>query len=280
MEKLASESQHQWTSEEIRKRLGASTIPFPVTTSIGAREISMIREAGIVRVEICGFYPSSHYDHRNRTQVSEIIAECQKQDIAIVSVHGPTVSYNSEYEGVRKAVVKEAIMAARVAEEMGASIFVAHFGKDEHSVKTVSEMLNQFNDSPLKLVVENLPGEDLREFMRFVDKIGSDQFGMAVDIGHTRDPDGINPFTKKGSARQMMAQCGERVFHVHLHDFRDRDHMPPFDGNIQWGEIFAAFKDMAYKGEFLFEAQVGTPEEVLQKTAAFPETFIRRYGNR
>ncbi len=280
MEKLASESECQWRAEEIHERLGCSTITFPATTSIGAREISMIRQAGIARVEICGYHPGSHYDHRNQAQVSEIIAACQKQGVTIVAVHGPNVPYNSEYEGVRKAVVKEAIIAARAAEEMGASIFVAHFGKDEHSVKTVSEMLKEISDCRLKLAVENLPREDLREFMSFVDKIGSDQFGMAVDIGHTRDPDGLNPFTKKDSARQMMAQCGERLFHVHLHDFLERDHMPPFDGNIQWGEIFAALKDIGYEGEFLFEAEVGTPEEVLEKTAAFPGTFIQRYGSR
>ncbi len=280
MEKLASESECQWRAGEIHERLGCSTILFPATTSIGAREISMIRQAGIARVEICGFHPRSHYDHRNQAQVSEIMEECQKQGVAIVAVHSPSVPYNSEYEGVRKAALKEAIIAARAAEEMGASIFVAHFGKDEHSEKTVSEMLKEISDCRLKLAVENLPGENLREFMRFVDKIGSDQLGMAVDIGHTRDSDGINPFIKKDSARQMMAQCGERVFHVHLHDFTERDHIAPFDGNIQWGEIFAAFKDIGYEGELMFEAEAGRPEEVLQKTAAFPETFIRHYGSR
>ena len=272
MQKLRCERTCQWRTAEIRERLGFSTIALPGTASFGAREIAMIRQAGITRVEICGLHPRSHYDYHSHEQVSEIMAECQKQGVTIVAVHGPSVPYNSEYEEVRKGAVREAVTAAKVAEELGASVFVAHFGIDVYSEKTVSDMLGQLGSSRLKLTVEN--GDDLRKYMMFVDKIGSDRFGMVVDIGHTRDPDGVNPFIKKDRARQTMAQCGKRLFHVHLHDFTDRDHIPPFDGNIQWQEIFAAFEDITYEGEFMFEA-AGTPKEVLQKTASFPETFVR-----
>ena len=270
--------QSQWTAEEIGKRLGLSTMAFPAAPLIGAREIAMVRQAGITRVEICGFHPRSHYDCHNRAQVSEIMTECRKQGVTIVAVHGPNIPYSCEYEEVRKGVVVEALVAAKAAEELGASVFVGHFGLGEQAEKTVCEMLAELGSSPLRLTVENLPGDDLRDTVAFVDKIGSEQFGITVDIGHPRDPDDINPFIKKDVARQTMAQCGKRLWHVHLHDFTDTDHIPPFDGNVQWGEIFTAFQDIGYEGQFMFEAGHVTAEEVLQKTADFPKTFVRRYG--
>jgi sugar phosphate isomerase/epimerase len=138
-------------------------------------------------------------------------------------------------------------------------------------------MLERLEGSEIKLTVEN--GKDLTDFSRFVDRIGSHRFGMVVDIGHTRDPDGVNPFIKSGRAYEAMACGGHRLFHLHLHDFASSDHYPPFDGTIRWGEIFSALQDTAYGGEFMFEIAGRDPViETLQKTAAFPEEFVRRYG--
>lgn len=265
------------TAEDIRQRLGFSTIAMPGDVAIGAREMAMIREAGIERVEICGLHAPTHYDYHDKAQVAEIIAECRQQGITIAAIHGPGVPYNSPYEEVRRAAVSEAVASARVGEEMGASIFVGHFGIDEGSAKTVREMLDQLKGTEIKLTVEN--GGKLEDFAAFVDKVGSDRFGMVVDIGHTRDDDSVNPFVKPERARETMALCQDRLFHVHLHDFVDGDHYPPFDGTIQWDEIFGAFQDIGYAGEFMFEAVSRTSlEDTLEKTAAFPAEFVRRYG--
>jgi len=251
---------------------------MPGDEPIGARHIAAIRAAGLTRVEICGLHAPTHYDYHNRGQVSEIIGECEKQGVAVVAVHGPGLPYDSPYEEVRKAVVKEALASARVAEEMGASTFVAHFNTSELSVKTVTEMLTELDGSPLTLTVEN--GNDLRDFAAFVDRVGSDRFGIVVDIGHTRDEDGINPFIKRERAREAVAVCGHRLLHLHLHDFVDGDHYPPFDGSVQWDELFAGLRDIGYSGEIMFEAIArASLDDTLRKTAAFPAEFVKRYGN-
>ena len=72
--------------------------------------------------------------------------------------------------------------------------------------------------------------------------------------------------------------CNHRLFHLHLHDFQDTDHYPPFDGKIQWDEIFQALCDINYTGELMFEAGSRVSiEDTLEKTAAFPEEFVKRY---
>ena len=149
------------------------------------------------------------------------------------------------------------------------------------SKRTVRELIEHLDDTQIKLTVENLPSEpDLRDYLTFVDRIGCPRFGLTVDIGHTRDADGINPFVKMERAREAMAACEHRLFHLHLHDFTDTDHYPPFDGNIQWDEIFSALRDIGYIGEFMFEAgQRVSLEDTLKKTSAFPNEFAVRYGD-
>ncbi len=269
------------TAETIQRRLGCSTIAMPADVALGARQMAMIREAGITRVEICGLHPPTHYDYHNRAQVQEIMDECRTQGIKIVAVHGPGVPYDTPYEAVRRGAVEEAIVSARVAKEMGASIFVAHFNTNEHAERTVCEMIERLDDADIVLAIENLPGApELHDCRAFVDRIGCDRFGMAIDIGHPRDPDGVNPFVKEGRPRETLAICEGRLVHTHLHDFVDRDHYPPFDGDVRWGETFLGLQDIGYSGELMFEAVAPVSvADTLRKTAAFPGKFVARYGN-
>lgn len=281
MSKLSNRSAPQWTAEEIGARLGISTAVYQ-KIRLGARQIAEIRQAGITRIEILSI-PHS-FDYHNRLQVAEILEECRKQGIIVVAVHGQIkLPYKSEDEEERNIVITESLSAIRFAEEAGASIFVAHFGCTEHSKKTVMELLDRTDGCHIKLTTENMGA--LQGYMTVVDDIGSDRFGMTVDIGHPRDSDGINPFVKKEKARQALAECGRRVFHVHLHETFDLkqkpDHRPPLheDGIIEWGEVFTALRDIDYRRELLFEDGRGeNPEQWIRMTAAFPQAFTLRYG--
>ena len=280
MSNLSSKSVLRWTAEEIGARLGISTAVYQKSI-LGARHIAEIRRSGISRIEISPGIP--RFDYRNQAQVSEVLGECQKQGVTVVAVHGwVRIPRSFESEEEREAVIEESLYVIRFAEEAGASIYVAHFGATEQSERIVTELLDRTPDLHIKLTTEN--GRDLRDFMAVVDKVGSDRFGMVVDIGHTKDSDGGNPFIKKCRAREVLAQCGDRLFHIHLHESFDleqkADHRAPLheDGIIEWGEIFAALKDINYQGELVFEDGRGeNPEEWVRMTAEFPQTFVQRY---
>ena len=278
---------------KIRERLGCSTIVFdpliggafdasgiPANRRLGAREIATIREAGITRIEIGGYGPHSQYDYRDSAQVREIASACLTEGVFVVAVHGPRLPsepWYSWYEGIWGAVVQEAVYSAHIAEELGASVFVTHFEPTEEGEKTVREILKQLDGCTLKLTIEN--GRDLQEYADFVDRIGSEDFGITVDVGHTRDEDGVNPFIKKERARQPITLCEDRLFHLHLHDFMERDHYPPFEGHIQWHEVFTALHTVGYRGEYMFEANaLYTVAHSLSSIAGFPEEYVRRYG--
>jgi sugar phosphate isomerase/epimerase len=250
---------------------------------LGARHIAAIRAAGINRIELLMMPP--RFDLHNHAQVTEVLRECRRQKVTVVSVHGNLQrKYNDPDDEKRRAAAAHLLEEIRFAEEAGAGILVAHFGTNEKSRKTVTELLEKTRDLRVRLTVENMRG-GLRPYAAFVDKIGAKRFGMTVDIGHIRDADGVNPLVKRGRASEVFAQGGRRVWHLHLHETfglkTKPDHRPPMhrDGIIEWDEVFTALKAIDYRGVFLFEDGRGEePEQWIRHAAAFPKNFISRYG--
>ncbi len=279
---IAASAGLPYTAQEIAARLGISMAVYQ-KERLGARHIAAIRSAGINRIELLMMPP--RFDLHNRAQVSEVLRECRRQKVTVVSVHGNLQrKYNDPDDEKRRAAAAHLLEEVRFAEEAGAGILVAHFGTNEKSRKTVTELLEETKDLRIRLTVENMRG-GLKPYAAFVDKIGSKRFGMTVDIGHIRDADGVNPLVKRGRASEVFAQGGRRVWHLHLHETfglkTKPDHHPPMhrDGIIEWDEVFTALKAIDYRGVFLFEDGRGEePEQWIRHAAAFPQNFIARYG--
>lgn len=279
--KVAQSSTLPYTAREIKARLGISMAVYQ-KERLGARHVVAVREAGIDRIELV-IIPRS-FDINNRAQVSEILTECQRQKVTIVSIHGNLQrKYNDPDDEKRRVAAAHLLDEIRFAEEAGAGILVAHFGTNEQSYKTVTELLRKIDDLNIRLTVENMKGS-LKHYAEFVDKINSIQFGMTVDIGHIRDADGVNPLTRQGRAGEIFAKGGKRIWHLHLHDtFRlntKPDHRAPMhpDGIIKWSDVFAALKSIGYRGVFMFEDGRGeNPKQWVSLAAAFPKSFTERY---
>ena len=271
-----------YTAAEIAERLGISMAVFQ-KERLSARHVAAIRRLEIQRIELV-MKPET-FDFRDHRQVKEILAECRKQGVSVVSVHGNLQrKYNDPVEAKRRAAAAALLDEIRFAEEAGAGILVAHFGTDTAARKTVTEMLDQTRDLRIRLTVENMGG-GLKPYADFVDRIGSDRFGLTVDIGHARDPDGVNPFVKPGRAVDVLKLAGPRVWHLHLHETFNlptkADHRAPLhpDGIIRWDEVFAGLKAIDYRGVFLFEDGRGeNPDEWTRLAAEFPKNFVTKYG--
>jgi sugar phosphate isomerase/epimerase len=271
-----------YTAAEIAARLGISMAVFQ-KERLGARHIGAIREAGIQGIELL-MMPRT-FDFRDRQQVSEVLSECRKQSVSVVSVHGNLKrKYNDPIEDKRRTAAAELLEEVRFAEAAGARILVAHFGTNKPAYKTVTELLDQTKDLRIRLTVENMRG-GLKPYADFVDRIGSDRFGLTVDIGHARDTDGVNPFVKKGRALEVLSVGARRILHLHLHDtfnLKTRpDHRAPLhpDGIIRWDDVFGGLRAIDYGGVFLFEDGRGeNPDEWTRLAAGFPRNFVARYG--
>jgi len=269
-----------WTADRIRAQLGTSTIVFPPDQRLGREHIARVRDAGIGRIEVGAFNGLAHYDHNDEAQVEEIAQAALDFGVKVASVHCPLVPYDADDEETRRHVLRESVAAARAAERMGASVFVCHFHNQPPAEITAREMLEQLDGCRVRIATEN--GIDLVPYAAFTDRIGSERLGITIDIGHTRVPaeDWLNPFTKKGRAKAIVEICGKRLCHIHLHDYHNNeDHRPPFEGEIEWGDLFDALDCVGYDGALMFESlPVHSAEDTLRKVGAFPEEFVKRYG--
>jgi sugar phosphate isomerase/epimerase len=272
-----------WTADELRERLGISTAIYQ-KTRLGAREIAAIRANGIRRIELLVKAP--HFDFEDEKQVAEVVGECDKQGVHIVSIHANLqLKYHSEDEVVRARAFDEVLRTARFAERIGLSILVGHFGYGDNCRRVVTDLLEKTDGFGVKLTTETMTGL-IDRYMPVIDDVASDRFGLTLDIGHVRDESGVNPFTSTAGARETLAKCRDRVIHLHLHETFDletrADHNPPMhpDGIIKWGEVMAGIKRMRYGGVILFEDGRGEdPDAWCAMTGAFPESFINMYGH-
>ena len=266
-----------WTMADIQARLGTSTnIFFWERPRLGHEQIARIAAAGIGRIEIAS--DMNQFDHNDPAHIAELADACRECGARIVSCHMPDLPWACEWPEVHKGTIREFLALCEATEQLGGSLMVCHFNMDEPTESFIREVLPLLEGTSIRLTIEN--GDDLRDFAAFVDRIGSERFGMIVDIGHTKDPDGQNPFTCRDRARETIKICGDRLFHLHLHEFWDgADHWPPFykGGLIEWGELFDGLSDIDYAGAFMFESVPAIPndpaafDDALQRIATFPE---------
>ena len=143
-----------YAAAEIAGRLGISMAVFQAE-QLAARHVSAIRELGIQRIELTMMPP--RFDFRDRRQVKEVLDECRKQDVSVVSVHGNLQrKYNDPVEDKRRAAAAALLDEIRFSEEAGAGILVAHFGTDDPARETVTELLDKTQDLRIRLTVENI----------------------------------------------------------------------------------------------------------------------------
>jgi sugar phosphate isomerase/epimerase len=147
-------------------------------------------------------------------------------------------------------------------------------------IRCYEELARYVENTDARITVENFtsPETSVEDRMAFLDKIDHPQVGMILDIGHVRNADGENPMTVPGEPTRVIDTCARRLFHVHLHGFKDgKDHHPPFvegDG-IQWIELFQMLYKTSYPGYMNFEP-VGEPihQGAMRAVAGAPEQLV------
>ena len=130
------------------------------------------------------------------------------------------------------------------------------------------ELTKAAEEAGVVLMCENLcwgPSMDPVAMSKMVKEINSPYFGWCFDTGHANIFD-INAASLKGLVTP---------YSLHIHDNhggkegdRERrhasmytdEHLPPFDGTIDWQSFAKALTDIGYKGEFVLEA--GCPDGV------------------
>jgi sugar phosphate isomerase/epimerase len=216
--------------------------------------LGQISDAKFQGVEI--FCSRSHFEYPTKTEVQAMAGALEAHKLQLVSLHGPTSRDLSamresgtplsicEVERVRRIEamdelkrvidVADDLPYARLILHMGGSRETADPRKRDAAFSTLEHLVLHAHHAGVTICVENTTSEmgDPAYLRAFVDETRLTGLRFNFDIGHAYLTDG----PEEARIEKSFAPLRELVSSVHLHDnHAEKDeHLPPYDGTIEW----------------------------------------------
>src|SRR5580693_5297129 len=224
--------------------------------------ISQIGGAGFHGVEI--FCSRSHFDYTNRAEIQNIAGALADARLQLASLHAPTSRDLSatreggqplsicEVERVRRIeAMDELKRAIDVAEEIPFSRMIFHMGgpretadlrKRDAAFSSLEHLILHARHLGVTICVENTTSEmGAPAYLRsFVDETRLAGLRFNFDIGHAHLADG----PEENRIAESFEPLRELVAGVHVHDNHGEkdEHLPPYDGAIDWAAAVKVLK--------------------------------------
>jgi sugar phosphate isomerase/epimerase len=216
--------------------------------------LGQIAEAGFQGLEI--FCSRSHFDYNSKAEVQEVARALGDHRLTLASLHAPTSRDLSatreggqplsicEVERVRRVeAMDELKRAIDVAEDLPFSRMIFHMGgpretadprKRDAAFSSLEHLILHARHLGVTICVENTTSEmGAPSYLRaFVDETRLAGLRFNFDIGHANLAEGA----EGNRIADGFAPLRELVASVHVHDNHgDKDeHLPPYEGNINW----------------------------------------------
>ena len=216
--------------------------------------LGQISEAGFQGIEI--FCTRSHFEYASKTEVRAIAGALEAHKLQLVSLHAPTSRDTSamresamplsicEVERVRRVeAMDELKRVIDVADDLPYKRLILHMGgsretadprKRDAAFSTLEHLVLHAHHAGITICVENTTSEmgDPSYLRAFVDETRLTGLRFNFDIGHAH----LAELPEDERIEKSLAPLRDLVSSVHLHDNRgDKDeHLPPFDGTIDW----------------------------------------------
>jgi sugar phosphate isomerase/epimerase len=216
--------------------------------------ISQISDAGFNGLEI--FCSRSHFDYTSRAEIQNIAGALADAKLKLASLHAPTSRDLSatreggqplsicEVERVRRIeAMDELKRAIDVAEELPFSRMIFHMGgsretadprKRDAAFSSLEHLILHAKHVGVTICVENTTSEmGSPTYLRsFIDETRLSDLRFNFDIGHAHLADGA----EDNRIADSFAPLREFVASAHIHDNHgDKDeHLPPYEGTIDW----------------------------------------------
>src|ERR1700684_3625423 len=224
--------------------------------------ISQIGDAGFRGVEI--FCSRSHFDYTNRAEIQNIAGALADAKLKLASLHAPTSRDLSatreggqplsicEVERVRRIeAMDELKRAIDVAEEVPFSRMIFHMGgtretsderKRDAAFSSLEHLILHARHVGVTICVENTTSEmGAPSYLRsFVDETRLAGLRFNFDIGHAHLADGA----EENRIAESFEPLRELVTGVHVHDNHGEkdEHLPPYEGTIDWAAAVKLLK--------------------------------------
>ena len=216
--------------------------------------ISQIGGAGFHGVEI--FCSRSHFDYTSRAEIQNVAGALADAKLKLASLHAPTSRDLSatreggqplsicEVERVRRIeAMDELKRAIDVAEELPFSRMIFHMGgsretadprKRDAAFSSLEHLILHAKHVGVTICVENTMSEmGSPAYLRsFIDETRLSGLRINFDIGHAHLADG----TEENRVSDGFEPLREFVASAHIHDNHGEkdEHLPPYEGNIDW----------------------------------------------
>src|ERR1700680_739471 len=216
--------------------------------------LGQIAHAGFEGVEL--FCSRSHFDYISRAQIQAMAEALNTQKLTLESLHAPNSRDLSatreggtplsicEVERVRRIeAMDELKRVIDVAEDLPYSRLILHMGgpretaaprKRDAAFSSLDHVVLHAHHRGVTIAVENTTSEmgDPAYLRTFVDETRLTDLRFNFDIGHAHLADG--PEAER--IEKAFAQLRELVVSAHIHDNHGEkdEHLPPYDGSIDW----------------------------------------------
>jgi sugar phosphate isomerase/epimerase len=230
-----------------------STYMF-VSRRLTTELLGQIAESGFEAVEIFG--TRGHFDYTTKQEVQAMASALAQHRLALASLHAPTSRDLSatreggsplsitEVERVRRVeAMDELKRVIDVAEDLPYSRLILHMGgpretadprKRDAAFSSLEHLVLHAHHRGVTIAVENTTSEmgDPAYLRTFVDETRLTGLRFNFDIGHAHLADG--PEAER--VEKAFAPLRELVISTHIHDNHGEkdEHLPPYDGSIDW----------------------------------------------
>jgi sugar phosphate isomerase/epimerase len=227
--------------------------------------LGQIAESGFDALEI--FATRGHFDYTTRQEIHSIASALSQHGLALASLHAPTSRDLSatreggtplsitEVERVRRIeAMDELKRVIDVAEDLPYSRLILHMGgpretadprKRDAAFSSLEHLVLHAHHRGVTIAVENTTSEmgDPAYLRAFVDETRLTGLRFNFDIGHAHVADG--PEAER--IEKAFAPLRELAVSAHIHDNHgDKDeHLPPYDGTIDWESAVQILKTAA-----------------------------------
>jgi len=229
---------------------------------LSEHEVQSARDAGFTFFEMWGMEP--YFPLEQPDEADRVRTLLEKYGMTARSLHAPINEgwdISSVDDGVREKSVRRTRLAAERLLALGGDVLVVHPGRGRDQDEDVSKRMSQSERSlteicefawelGIKVAVENpCPNEVFDEpadLRALIDRFDEDVVGICFDSSHAN-------ILRDGVETAKVFQG--RVMSVHLsdNDGRGDDHLPPFEGNIDWEGVLSVLIEGGFTGPWLFE---------------------------
>jgi len=216
--------------------------------------LKQIAGAGFQGVEI--FCTRSHFEYSMKPEIRSMADALEASHLQLVSMHAPTSRDHSamresgtplsicEVERVRRVEamdelkrvidVADDLPYARLVLHMGGSREMADPRKRDAAFSTLEHLILHAHHAGVTICVENTTSEmgDPAYLRAFVDETRLTGLRFNFDIGHAH----LAELPEDERLEKSFSPLRDLVSSVHLHDNHGEkdEHLPPFDGTIDW----------------------------------------------